>query len=302
MAVITDLPIELIEHIILCLDPLDAARFAQTCSAYSALLYTPDDQHMWRELYLLQPFDDLRECRTSLGRPLPTIDWKLQLQRILRARTILTDLTLCKPYERCTLLRTLLDMICNCRPSTDPDSLEPSRNHAWVTVMLRSSALLDGTAWEPALGSDSDEAQLLARLHTYFGLSPRDFHPGELTRSRAFVYAMRNYKFDNDFGPYLMDGSGRVNWVHLRALHHVVSMHIVPPTQEAAQAVFNIFPMSMPWTQSVLPKELDLQTDEDWADVNGRWQCSFCFCDHRELLGECLDRHYARPPCLLSVM
>ena len=85
MAGIEDLPSEVIEEILLLLDPTDVAQFAQTCSDYYALVYGQEDQHLWRELYLRQPLDDPRRSYTSLGHPLPAIDWKSQLQRIMRA-------------------------------------------------------------------------------------------------------------------------------------------------------------------------------------------------------------------------
>ena len=287
MAGIEDLPSEVIEEILLLLDPTDVAQFAQTCSDYYALVYGQEDQHLWRELYLRQPLDDPRRSYTSLGHPLPAIDWKSQLQRIMRARTVLVkDPTNYSPEERCKVLRTLLDLVTNVVPDTHPDSMEPSPNHAWVTVMLRASPLLDvdytGTEFSP------EENQLRARLHTYYGITADDHHLAKRNASRVFVYAMRNYKWDNDFGPFTMDGTGRVNWVHVRAIHHVMSMHIVPvldPEQEAG--AFTLFPMSMPWTLSIT-NGVNLDEVRDWAGINGRWQCSFCFCDHRELLSKCL--------------
>ena len=287
MASIDNLPVEVFENIVLLLDPLDVAKLSQTCTAYYHLIYLSEEsQHLWRELYLEQPFDDLRRCYTSLGRPLQPIDWKTQLQRIIRARTILTSSSPCPPEERRTVLQTLIDMVCNCIPVTHPDIIEPSSNHGWVAAMLRRSPFLEQPDWEES----EDERQLRARLHTYYGLSSSDFQPAKRTESRAFVYAMRNYRYDNDFGPFLMDGSGRVNWYHVRAIHHVMSMHIVPATEETESAEFNLFPMSMPWTQSVIPEGVNLDEERDWAGVTGRWQCSFCFCDHRELLSESIVR------------
>ncbi|TBU59055.1 hypothetical protein BD310DRAFT_850189 [Dichomitus squalens] len=281
MAGIDNLPLEVFEQIIVLLDPIDVATLSQTRSAYYHLIYpSEDDQHLWRELYLQQPFDDLRRCHTSLGRPLQPIAWKTTLQRIIRARTILTNISACRPEERCTVLQTLIDMVCNCVPVTHTDVIELSLNHVWVAAMLRSSQFLEQPDWEQS----PDERQLRERLHTYYGLSRSDFQAAKRTESRAFVYAMRNYKYDNDFGPFMMDGSGRVNWYHVRAIHHVMSMHIVPATEETESAEFNLFPMSMPWTQSVISEGMDLDKERDWAGVTGKWQCSFCFCDHRELL------------------
>lgn len=280
MVNIEDLPVEVIEHILLLLDPLDVAQLAQTNRNFNALIYHQDDQHLWRELYLGEPFDDPRKCRTSLGYPIRDIDWKTQLQRIIRARTILTRVSACRPEERITVLQTLLDMVNNVAPSLNPDDLEPSPNHAWVTVMLRDSTLIEHEEWELS----PEEKQLRARLHAYFGLTARDFQPSARTASRAFVYAMRHYKYDNDFGPFMMDGSGRVNWVHVQAIHHVMSLHIVPAPEDEGPLGFTLYPMSMPWTLSVIPGGVDLDEVQDWAGITGRWQCSFCFCDHRELL------------------
>lgn len=288
MANIDHLPVEVVEHIILFLDPIDVSKLSQTHSAYYNLISHAEDEHLWRELYLLQPFDDPRKCYTSLGRPLERIDWKGQLQRIMRARTVLINLSACHPDERCTVLQTLIDMVCTVIPVTH--LLELSLNHVWVAAMLRASQLLEYDGWEPS----PEEHQLRARLHSYFGLTPTDFQPSKRTESRAFVYAMRNYKYDNDFGPFLMDGSGRVNWHHVQTIHHIMSMHIVPATEETESAEFTLFPMSMPWTQSVLPEGVNLDEERDWAGVTGRWRCSFCFCDHRELLSKCWVWHIKR--------
>jgi hypothetical protein len=81
----------------------------------------------------------------------------------------------------------------------------------------------------------------------------------------------------------MMDSSGRVNWLHIQALHHVVSMHVVE-LREDEQFDFVVFPMSLPYTQIVIPKGVDLDQEKDWAGVGGLWRVAFCFCDHRELL------------------
>ncbi|KAI0769093.1 hypothetical protein BD413DRAFT_559642 [Trametes elegans] len=281
MAKLNDLPFEVLEDILLLLDPVDVAQFSQTCSTYHDLIYgDPDDQHLWRELYLRQPSDDPRQCYTSLGRPVRTVNWKSQLQRLMRARTILANISACRSDERCTILQTLIDLVTTTPPVTHPDVIELSMNHVWATAMLRGSTLIEHDEWELS----AEEVQLRARLHTHFGLTARDFQHQRRTASRALVYAMRNYKHDNDYGPFMMDRSGRVNWVHVRAIHHIMSMHIVPVTEQTETAEFNLFPMCMPWTQSIIPNGIDLDKEEDWAGVSGRWQCSFCFVDHRELL------------------
>ncbi|KAL6300235.1 hypothetical protein BKA93DRAFT_543566 [Sparassis latifolia] len=84
----------------------------------------------------------------------------------------------------------------------------------------------------------------------------------------------------------MMDGNGRVNWVHLQAIHHVMSMHVVPAEQEqesgsgSEASVLMIFPMSLRDCQSIIPHHhLDLDHEQDRARVAGLWVCSFCFYD-----------------------
>ncbi|KAI0917177.1 hypothetical protein AcW1_007559 [Taiwanofungus camphoratus] len=282
MTAIIDLPSEIIEHILLELDPIDVASIAQTANTFRSFVYKPPDQHLWRSLYLAQPLDDPRICRNSLGNPLPEPEWMMQLQRIIRARTVIADPTKCRAEERCTVLQTLIDLASNIPHASSLMGEQLSLNLVWLAARLRGGSFLDH---EPRYPS-KEECQLRARLHTCFGLTTLDFRRENLTRSRGYVYAMRHYKRDNDFGPYMMDGSGRVNWEHVQTIHHVMSMQVVPSPEEelAEQSVFRIFPMSLPFCQSVIPPGMDLDQERDWAGVAGQWQCSFCFCDHRELL------------------
>jgi len=35
-----------------------------------------------------------------------------------------------------------------------------------------------------------------------------------------------------------------------------------------------------------LPEDIGVPVHADWAGLGGKWQVVFCFCDHRDLLGE----------------
>src|SRR5882724_7429359 len=122
------LPSELIEHILSICDPLEVAAFGQTSRFFRALVYQTTDQHLWRALYLRQPFDDPRNCVSLLGEPRPAVDWKLELQRIIRVRSVLENITICRPDERCTVLETLLNLVCNVPSSPHAFSKELSQN------------------------------------------------------------------------------------------------------------------------------------------------------------------------------
>jgi hypothetical protein len=60
----------------------------------------------------------------------------------------------------------------------------------------------------------------------------------------AYVHDPRNYGYDSSFGPYMSDGSGRINWVHLRAIHRTIAMHLVDLREdEPFVLVFSLVPI-----------------------------------------------------------
>ncbi|KAH9044592.1 hypothetical protein EDB85DRAFT_2070730 [Lactarius pseudohatsudake] len=279
MPSLTLVPQEIIERVLAFLDPLDVASFSQTSKQHNKLVYHSGDNHLWRELYLAQPFDDPRLALTPrLERiPVESIDWKSSLQAIIRARTVLNDPSKCRPQERETILRTLIVMLRGATPAPSFCEKTLSKNLVWLVTMLRDGALLNGT-----VPLSPTEAQLRAYLLVHLGLTPSDARSVNKAATRAFVYDLRNYFSDGGFGPYFPDGSGRVNWVHLHAIHRVVAMHLVD-LRETEPFVFPLIPMSMPYCQSIVPLGLDLKV-HDWAGIEGLWHCSLCFVDHRQLL------------------
>ena len=113
---------------------------------------------------------------------------------------------------------------------------------------------------------------------------------------RVYVYNMRNYHPDNQHGPFLLDGA--VDWEHMQALHHVVSMHLVDLRDDGDEHEYTVL-LSLPFTQIVIPNDIP-EEESDWAGVTGAWAVSFCFCDHGDLLSECLLSH-SNSICLNSV-
>jgi hypothetical protein len=275
------LPPEIIEQVLLLLDPIEVAMFSQTCNRFYELIHHTRDNHLWRALYLAQPFDDPRHSVTPrLDRvPPECIDWKGSLQSIIRARTVLTDPSKCRPGERAALLRTLIKLLRGAAPTPSFGGTGLSENLVWLVAMLRDGVFLN----EDAPGSTPGEVQMRAYLLTHLGITPNDATNANKAAALGFVYDMRNYRYDSSFGPYMTDGSGRINWVHLHAIHRTVAMHLVD-LREGEPFVFPLIPVSMPYCQSVIPPGLDLNKERDWAGIEGLWHCTFSFIDHRDLL------------------
>ncbi|KAJ8520831.1 hypothetical protein ONZ45_g2367 [Pleurotus djamor] len=270
---ILDLPLEILEDIVSLCDPCDVAAASQTCRVIWDLVYSQKNNYLWRTLYLAIPLDDPRSCVDQLGnlRTEEEVDWKGRLQAVIRARNVLNDPGLLRPGELVVILRTLLELV-TLVPPMSLYSLENdiSLNLIWTAAYLRKreGEFLD-CPLRPHLDEESEEVQLKNRLHAYFGMTHEDVKTSARAASRGYVYTMSRYTAANLYGPYMPDGSLRINWVHVQAIHHVVSAHIVE-LEEDTDFEYAVFPLSMSHIQPVLPNG-SLQSPQDWAGVEGEW-------------------------------
>ena len=282
MVALTDLPIELLEAILTICDPVDVARVAQTNRLFRDLVYFPKDASLWRELYLSQPLDDPRECYTHDGYQRTTpVNWSEGLQRVVRARNVVKDVGLLKRNETGDIIKTLLGLLSDLPPLRTYDRDERAKNVTFAVKRVgKIKELIDHL--EEKRDLSMEDRQTLARLHVYLGLTNADLRRQTRVNSRAFVYRTKHYGPHNDYGPF--DGTGRVNWEHMRALHHVVSMHLVD-MKILDDFQFSAGRMSVEHVQLQIPRGIpSLAQERDWADISGVWDISFCFCDHRDLM------------------
>jgi len=192
------------------------------------------------------------------------------------------DPSKCRPGELEVILRTLIKMLRDATPATSYSRNTLSENLIWLVAMLRDGAFLT----YDAPGSTEAEVQMRAYLLVHLGLTPCDTTNANKAAALAYVYDLRNYGYDSSFGPYMSDGSGRINWVHVHAIHRAVAMHLVD-LREDEPFLFPLIPISMPYCQSVIPLGMDLAKEYDWAGIEGLWHCSFSFIDHRDLIRKC---------------
>ncbi|KAK0221470.1 hypothetical protein IW262DRAFT_1459675 [Armillaria fumosa] len=265
---IDELPPETIEEILLHADPTSVASLSQCSRFFDTLINRGPDQHLWRWLYLIQPLDDPRKCISPNGDPQKNIDWKRKLQAFIRARTVVKDAAVCRPAERCAILRTMIHLIEYVPPRRGSYEGDMPKNLIWIRDVLSGGTFIDPETinWEP---TDTEEMQLRDKLHTYLGITPADRASRALVDSRAYVYDFRKYSWETDFGPFFEDG--KVNWEHIRMVRHVLAMHV-----HGVEA----FQMSLEYTQI---RMMDMADNRDWAGIEGIWWCGFCFCDHTDL-------------------
>jgi len=279
MASLTTIPPEIVEEVILFLDPIQVTTVSRCSHLLRSLVYHPKDDVLWRKLYLRQPLDDPRKCVSFMGVPRKHIDWKRELQGLIRAWNVLHQPSLSRVGERLVILRTLIHLLSHVPPRSSIQDNQVSRNHVWIMTALEGSSFLDSTA------SDApEEKQLCARLHTYCGLTRLDREKETRKATRGVVYDLRNYTDETIYGPY--EYAGRVNWVHVNALRHVVGMHIEDMRKERSYE-YSIFPMSLPCTQILIPHGMDLDEEMDWAGVGGNWKLSHCVYVPGQLSSEC---------------
>ncbi|KAF9442675.1 hypothetical protein P691DRAFT_810247 [Macrolepiota fuliginosa MF-IS2] len=359
------LPQELMEEILMLCDPVDVARVAMCCRRMYGIVYGDilqvdtsaagergrrERRAFWKALYLAQPLDDPRVCVNWLGDSRvsgastvegedddgDSVDWQNEVKRIVRARSIVSDVCLCRDEKELReVLETFLGLVEWVPPlrGRDGPGSDLARNLVWVPVVLKeflddivggvpeSSVESEGTSvgetqlWRvpPRVKWSSKTKQLHAHLHTLYGLTRSDLGRRTRVDSRAFVYDMRKYTAENEYGPFKAGGK-LVDWVHVQQIHHAVSMHIVWDSvqrlfagDEEREFQYMIYPMSMPLTQTLIPRgggegeeedvgrippvdvssennEESLPEGADWAAVGGIWNVCFCFCDHRELI------------------
>lgn len=279
---ILQIPPEITEHTLVLSHPRDVASFAQTCRSARALVYEARDQHLWRRLFLEQPFDDPRRTLVSsdVGNEILEVDWKKELQRRVFAMRVIQKIST-HPPELAGALDALVSVIKNLPPM--PEKQDESNDLIWLSQLVREHNVFRDcfvtSSWT------FEEQQRLLELWTYVGWrdSVRDKNAlsilSERNAARAFAYDMRNYSQESLWGPFLPGKKGSVNWQHIRALITVVFC--------------NLHDLGMLWQDTRPPSSLDAlrpysaprchgaRNPRDWAGVEGTWRRYVCFMDYR---------------------
>ena len=305
---ISSLPTELVQHVLCFCTPRTVAAFSQTCRLAFALVYDPEDQHLWQEVFLSVPFDDLRDSPDY--DPDVPIDWKTEVQHRIRASSMVTftpeDLPLSPETEKQVFdaFKSLVKVAHSAIPPfrTDPNSPPvPSHNMRWLTDTLACCALFYDPKHSTAFSGHYDHVE---RLLAYWGTPLRGVPTGNLhTQGRCFVYDLRHYTLESNWGVFRAVGTEQLDatraryiyeadWEHIRHCVNTVLFGIKcddgtgafahPPNPRKLLSP----PMGFDSIRAYsAPGSFDRKPD-DWAGVEGVWVRYVCFMDYSDLSGK----------------
>ena len=281
MATVFRIPDEITEYALTFLHPLDIANFSQTCHLAYALVYGAPDQYLWRQLFLAHPFDDPRNT-LDYQNTSTSYNWRAVLQQRVQAELIAFNIAR-RLDEQQLALETLISVIGDASPVLSALEHKESDSIKWVTRILLDSRILDAHVTVPG----PTDNQLISRIRTYLSLSLERANDDETTarlgalrtRSRCLVYDLRNYRRDNNYGPFL--GGGQINWVQAEAIVNVIQTNLVdlhdlwmdtrPPVGLEATRTYSVTGAAN-------------RLSADWACVEGTWRRYVCFMDYRYVL------------------
>ncbi|RXW23825.1 hypothetical protein EST38_g2023 [Candolleomyces aberdarensis] len=235
-----EMPIEVLQRVFAYCHPREASMFSQASRAAYNLIYFPDDQYLWRQLYLNYPFDHpevaehrrLEQKVNFSSEPQP-INYSERLIGLIKAEKAASN----PPpttEEETDALNAFISLAQELPVYSDTDCL--SLNVDWLEKTLENAPLLTQPHSTHSPNDDQGERESLrARLRCYLRSSFKDteatlsktqeeFFVTKRNRSRCFVYDLRNYTSESRWGPFTPDN--RVNWVHVEHLMNVVWMNL----------------------------------------------------------------------------
>ncbi|KAH7910708.1 hypothetical protein BJ138DRAFT_1064635 [Hygrophoropsis aurantiaca] len=278
---VLSIPPELTEHALTLCHPRDVAAFSRTCRKAHTLVYSSPDQYLWRQLFLLYPFDDARNSLHPQFYEESRFNWAAELQKRVRAETVARSK---HPRDDALMmvLETFVSVVQSASPVTGEERVQ-SPSLLWVVAVLQASNILRSSFLirEAERGN-----QVLSRLRSYLALTLDDYDDEEegrlmaqrlRARSRCQVYDLRNYRQSNAWGPFTE--IGHINWIHIESIINVILGNLAetlewsdirPPCGLEATRAF-----SAPGTTG--------RSSADWAGVEGTWRRFICFMDYRDL-------------------
>ncbi|KAL1879713.1 hypothetical protein Daus18300_001550 [Diaporthe australafricana] len=317
MVLLTQLPLEIVNHVLSFVDPEDLPRANTTCQyIYRAV---KDNTALFRAVYL-----------HHLDAPPPDteVDWIQEIQDLVKLKRICAS----EDHERSKYLpfvyettSRLLQHTTSQRVRPRPSvTFGPSQNisilrecfsfESGVNAFLCRSFLFQ-RARAPVKNfvfpkqPPTEERQMSAKLHCLFGVPVLNFSRLRSSRTYPFatskVYDIREYTTQTRWGPFMDEGPGpvgteinreglqglpsdRVDWEKIEAIM-IVMWHNLKTKGLDRLPVFNQFwgvPFAGSWPNSYVPEPINRDVTDlelkDPYDVTGTWLRVVCFLDYND--------------------
>lgn len=310
------LPQEVLSNVVAFLEPVDILQFGLVCRDAHDFI-SPANQILWRSAFLHvfdDPEDAWRHYPASYHIPRQDWDWHAELERRFRAlralsRRFARDDESQYAEDHIEAILSILDTakygltkfevaqgkagMVDDRSSLNIQLLQTMQQHSHGLERLLFETRrkddvpdheLEHSPGRPMTRSrtvaarDATRPESASRLHALFGLTMKERIDSKLRgTARRKVYNWDFTSQDTDYGPFCLDGSGKVNWSLLEA---------------AATAICRNFELCVDGRVAIpgglayaIPHRTltDPTVPEDWARVTGVWLGTYAFLDYSDL-------------------
>ncbi|PVI02811.1 hypothetical protein DM02DRAFT_612616 [Periconia macrospinosa] len=297
MTELLDLCYDVLIRILEEVDAGDLASCAQT--SWSFYRFIQNNARLFKHHYL-KNFDDPRR-KAADAEP----EWILELQKVVRLQKVMESGNLDVKSENFAFVHEMTESLISTASLENNQSRNVAELSRLITIPGNTDAFLSksslyargGTSTQKA-ASTEEQRQLSAKLHCYYGIP--DTPAGRRTLSthpyaRSRVYDLRHYTTQNGWGPYLSDGSMRVDWEMIEALMVDVAYNsgmccrrlltrFRLPWSEPFEGIVHEPNANEPKHPLGIPKQIDAPLDSrDPYGVSGIWSRIVCFLDYTDL-------------------
>ncbi|KAF5004515.1 hypothetical protein FDECE_8999 [Fusarium decemcellulare] len=323
---LTALPAEILHHILRWLAPADLFSLPRVSSALNA--FTKGNRKLYRDVYL-----------NTLDTPKDTdLDWEKEVRELVRLEAICRRRDAFDKKPELDFVHSVVTrLLRNASSAGEHFNLSrthaASRNAAFLSrlfanettseAFLQRSSLFERlrsdlrhSSHTGVLGPSSTEAgrkalqQQSAHLHCLYGSAIQNV--GRLRSMRTYpfacskVYDLREYTQRTKWGPFLNDGSTRVDWEKVEAILVVLGNNI--GERNLISRIFGEIwktPFCGSWPDSFMappPRDITSLDARDPYGVAGTWHQIVCFLDYSDFFEynfpehEFVGAHAPRPP------
>lgn len=332
MAFLLEMCHEVLHDILAEVNPKDLGALLQSCRALHS--YIKDNRMLWKDVYLRFCDDPRRE--TDQNEP----DWEKELKQLVEFESVLksTDVELRENYTE-FICKTAIKLV-----EQAPSDIATSLNIDLLTNYLHmidenaATFVLNSNIFELAKAKpkpkSAETSRLIAHLHCLYGtfkddLSPpgrrqKKIMPHAVARSR--IYDLRSYTTLTRWGPWMPDGSMRVDWEKVESIMLVIAHGINIISNQPDSKISSIWdiPFDGVTRESYVSQEcflsesdLDIPDEEDNAlelvaqpnlpldamdpyGITGTWRRVICYLGYQDFyefnFAYSLPLHTPRPP------